>query len=635
MRWLGLAIVLLLGAVPAAAAPLDAYGNLPSLSDFALSPDGKRLAYVKGENGQRIITIEAVDGRHLITTIAPGASKIRGLVWADDDKLLITVSNAQQTNWAYGLLELSVTLSYSVATGKFTDLLKDTSRALHIVAGDTEARRIGGRTLLFVPGLARSGLRLVLTMYQVDPDTGIPTQLELGSKSTTGYVVDDAGAVVARTDYIEDKQRWSLLLRRGGDWVEAYGVDATIETPQIVGWAADGKSILVRSVQNGEPVLKPLAVADGSWGAPLPPVFALSQTIADPATHRVIGGVGIGEHLDYVFFAPADQAAFDAAVKLFPGEDVQFQSWSADRKRIVVLVDGARDGSAYRLVDLATGAVEPLGPAYSAIAPSDIAPVKTIHYSAADGFQIPAFLTLPAGKPASALPLIVFPHGGPAARDMPGFDWWAQAMASRGYAVLQPQFRGSDGFGWAHLAAGFGQWGRKMQTDLSDGVRALAAQGIVDPKRVCIVGASYGGYAALAGATLDRGVYRCAVSVSGVSDPARMMGRPYVGSADDRGLRYIERFLGATDYRDPALDRISPLAHAADADIPILLMHGSDDTVVPFEQSSLMSDALYKLKKPVTFYSLSGEDHWLSRSTTRRLMLEKIVAFLEANNPPN
>src|SRR5258706_5011340 len=140
----------------------------------------------------------------------------------------------------------------------------------------------------------------------------------------------------------------------------------------------------------------------------------------------------------------------------------------------------------------------------------DISPESWIAYKAAGGAFINAYLTLPAGRDPRNLPLVVLPHGGPQARDEPGFDWISQAIASRGYAVLQPQFRGSDGFGKELLWAGFGEFGKKMQTDLSDGVRALAAKGTIDPKRVCIVGASYGGYAAPARGARDAGGDRCA-----------------------------------------------------------------------------------------------------------------------------
>ena len=235
------------------------------------------------------------------------------------------------------------------------------------------------------------------------------------------------------------------------------------------------------------------------------------------------------------------------------------------------------------------------------------------------------------------LPLIVLAHGGPAARDVLGFDWWAQAIASRGYAVLQPNFRGSTGYGRDFLEAGYGEWVRKMQPDLSDGVRWLAGQGVIDPARVCIVGASYGGYAALAGPTLDRGVYRCAVSVNGVSDLRRMVDREARMRAEDENaaVRYWNRFMGAERLGDRSLDERSPFRLAEQADAPILLIHGRDDTVVPVEQSRLMAQALRRAGKPVELVELDGEEHWLSRSSTRLQMLTALMAFLLEHNPPD
>jgi dipeptidyl aminopeptidase/acylaminoacyl peptidase len=303
---------------------------------------------------------------------------------------------------------------------------------------------------------------------------------------------------------------------------------------------------------------------------------------------------------------------------------------------LVVQVVGATDGDVFALVDLKTGGSTLLGAEYKGVAPEELAPVRPISYRAADGRQIDAYLTLPKGRDAKALPLVVLPHGGPAARDEPGFDWWAQALASRGYAVLQPQFRGSGGLGVELLSAGYGEWGRKMQTDLSDGVRDLAAKGIADPKRVCIVGASYGGYAALAGATLDAGVYRCAVAVAGISDLHRFLAweRGSGGSKHTSVMRYWDRYMGAKSPDDPALDEISPAKRLEKLSAPILLIHGRDDTVVPIEQSQIMLDALKKAGKPAEMVTLQSEDHWLSRSETRLQMLEATVKFLEANNPP-
>jgi dipeptidyl aminopeptidase/acylaminoacyl peptidase len=174
-----------------------------------------------------------------------------------------------------------------------------------------------------------------------------------------------------------------------------------------------------------------------------------------------------------------------------------------------------------------------------------------------------------------------------------------------------------------------------MQTDLSDGVRYLAANSLIDPKRVCIVGASYGGYAALAGAAFEPGVYRCAVTIAGISDLRKLLGwiATKTASRDNAAERYTDRFLGASDAGDPILSTLWPLDHVANINVPVLLIHGRDDTVVPFEQSQIMADALNKAGKSVQLVTLKQEDHWLSRSDTRLQMLQATVEFLKNNNP--
>jgi dipeptidyl aminopeptidase/acylaminoacyl peptidase len=256
-------------------------------------------------------------------------------------------------------------------------------------------------------------------------------------------------------------------------------------------------------------------------------------------------------------------------------------------------------------------------------------------YKAADGLELEGVLTLPPGSSGKNLPLVVMPHGGPIGiHDQVGFDWWAQGFASRGYAVFQPNYRGSGGYGAAFREKGYGELGRGMLSDISDGVKALAGAGIVDPKRACIVGASYGGYAALAGVTIQHGLYRCAVAVSGVTDVGAWMGE-FGQDQYSPGFRYAQKFFGVSLAKDPALDAISPLKRAQEADAPILLIHGRDDTVVPFVHSLGMSEVLERAGKPVKFVATPGEDHWLSHEATRTQTLEESVAWVEKYNPVN
>jgi dipeptidyl aminopeptidase/acylaminoacyl peptidase len=245
---------------------------------------------------------------------------------------------------------------------------------------------------------------------------------------------------------------------------------------------------------------------------------------------------------------------------------------------------------------------------------------------------VPAYLTLPPGaQPGAKLPLVVLPHGGPEARDSgTGFDWWSQFVAARGYAVLQPQFRGGTGFGRAHSRAGYRQWGQLMQHDVTDGVKHLIDKGIADPARVCIVGASYGGYAALAGAAFTPELYRCAVSVAGVSDLVEMQyWEEAQGGPDSPTVRYWREAIGKAS--EPHVAAFSPARSADRVKANVMLMHGVDDTVVPYMQSEFMETALKRAKAPHEVVQLKSEDHWLSRTPSRIEMLVQLERFLAEN----
>jgi dipeptidyl aminopeptidase/acylaminoacyl peptidase len=326
---------------------------------------------------------------------------------------------------------------------------------------------------------------------------------------------------------------------------------------------------------------------------------------------------------------------FKATRKAFRGFTVSLISHSQGLQRMVVKTEGGDDSGTYWTVDIASGKASPVGYPYPDIRPADVGESRAFHYAASDGLDIEAILTLPPGKQATGLPLVVMPHGGPIrVSDEVGFDWWAQAYASRGYAVLQPNYRGSSGYGKAFVEAAFGQWGRKMQTDLSDGVTQLAKDGVIDPKRVCIVGGSYGGYAALAGVTLQQGIYRCAVAVAAPADLKAFFNWEGRRSGfDSAATRFWRALIVADAGGDGLLSVLSPTSAAARADAPIMLIHGKDDTVVPIEQSELMDLALKRAGKPHEMVVLNGEDHWLSREETRKAMLRAAVEFVEKYNP--
>jgi dipeptidyl aminopeptidase/acylaminoacyl peptidase len=620
------------------AAPLEVYGRLPHLENLALSPDGSRVAFVKTEENTRIVAVVALAKHEMLGGLRAGDQKLRSIEWADNNHLLIVTSVTAVPRGFIGdpgeWFQMQV---YDVKSGKpfmvpprdpFSD-----AEWMNIIRGQVMVRHLKDRTVLFVPGLQLMR-ELVPALIQVDLQTQQSHLVKPGRLGNLAWIVDDGGQIAAEESYDERDRRWSILIRREGRMQEAAAGEAQIEFPRMLGWGPTADTVLLEKLEGGDPVWRLLSLKDGSIGPPMAERKALERPIEDFNTKRMIGGVHVGDSEEYLFFDHGAQESWKAILATFRGERVHLESASADFRKIIVRVEGQEDGYRYVLVDLNAQTATPLGDIYEGLTkPFE---VRRITYAASDGMQIPAYLTLPRGKPAKSLPLIVLPHGGPAARDKADFDWWPQALADQGYAVLQPNYRGSA-LSRGFMSKGFGEWGRKMQTDLSDGVRYLAKEDIADPGRVCIVGASYGGYAALAGPALDPGVYRCAVAVAGIGDVKRMLAwvNERYGTTQNWAQRYWDRFMGVSGPGDPAVDAISPIRHVNAITVPVLLIHGKDDTVVPFEQSQLMYDALKAANKDVQLVKLKDEDHWLSRSGTRLQMLQVSVAFLRAHNPPD
>ncbi|AQR63336.1 hypothetical protein BZG35_03660 [Brevundimonas sp. LM2] len=629
-------------AQDAAPPPLSAYGALPSLELVALSPSGQRLAFITVIGEQRALVVTDLAADATLGRIGIGEAKVRDLDWIGEDRILIT-SSIMTSLPAIGIIrrELTGGQIYDVTRQRVVQMLRPTQELLPVLLGPVDIITADDAPTAFVRAhsFSRPAAR---DLYRVDPETGRARRAEAMNIDVDGYVLDPSGQSVARSAYDERSKVWSLHLRRGRTFEETWRTTAPLDLPALFGLGLSGDSVIVGADRpdfhredREDAAFFDVNLATGTW-RPVRFEFDPTSLFFHPVSGRLIGAWRMEEAGRRYSFADADAGdLWHTILAALPNTSPSLVSLGHDLKSAVVFTSGSNDPGTYRLVDLADRTLETVGSAYGAIPASAVAPITPISYEAADGLEIHGYLTTPPGREARSLPLVVLAHGGPASRDVNEFDWWAQALASRGYAVLQANFRGSSGYGQAFLEAGYGEWGRKMQTDLSDGVRHLTDQGIVDPARVCIVGASYGGYAALAGPTLDRGVYRCAVAVAGVSELRRMVAYEAERGEgrDNEAVRYWNRFMGGDGPRDRSLDARSPARLAAEADAPILLIHGRDDTVVPIEQSRLMDSALRRAGKPVELVELGGEDHWLSRTETRMRMLTETVRFLETHNP--
>jgi len=637
-------------AAVAAPPPVEDYGKLPGIEEVRLSPAGTRYAFIATDGEKRSLYVATTDSKALRAT-GIGTTKVRGLEWAGDNHVLVTYSATVDLGFNFNVrrAELQSVIVLNVDTGKSFQVFEHQSRKVaNAVMGSYGTAQVDGHWYGWFGGRSCDGDRFDChgikdyeDLYRVDLDTGDSTIAAPGRGDIDGWLVSAAGEVAARAIHDEKTGGWWVLAGKNLNQVLVAGQNDFGDFG-LLNFGRTAGTVLVNALSGatnedpGSYSFREFSVAAGVSPASVD-TSGMAAPIIDPATHLWIGETLRNDEQETTFFAPELQARWRGARKAFPNTIAHLESWSADFNKLIVFTEGGDDSGTYWLVDIQKHAADPIGTRYPTVTSNDVGPVSILAYRAVDGLELYGVLTLPPGKPAKGLPLVVLPHGGPEARDYPSFDWWAQAYASRGYAVFQPNFRGSSGYGTPFRDAGLGEWGRKMQTDISDGVAELTKKGIVDPKRACIVGASYGGYAALAGVTVQQGLYRCAVAVAGVADLSGWLDRERkeATTSSSSSLRYWQAFIGATSSSDSRLDPISPSVQAGRADAPILLIHGKDDTVVPIEQSETMERALRRAGKPVELLKMNNEDHWLSREQTRIEMLKAAVAFVEKYNPPN
>lgn len=642
-----IALAVILGSVVAgvtaagssvrAETPVSAYAALPAISSVTLSDDGAELAYIRREGESAQVIVQTRSGE-LVVSVDVSDRRPNGIFWVSPDHVaiesLVLDSYFSITETHFPQLDL-----VNVRTHEVVRVLRAADQPVINAVFDSWRGTYRGEPALYVQAVTGEHNVYTSDVYRIDLDSGRGRRIATGQDDTRGYLVRNDGEVAARIAYSATSGRFRLTTPNGsGGWQTVFEQTSLLDGPGIWGFAQDPGRVLVSTTEGVDSYLTEISLSTGEAGERRLLPASASGPLYD-RDQRLVGIGTIDEDMDYAFFEPRLEAAWQVLSRGLAGRRVRLASFNNDYSVVVVRTEGDTDAGTYYVYDANARSVSVVGRAYPSVAAEDIAPVSEIAYTAADGMELTGYLTLPRGRPVRDLPLILLPHGGPAARDYARFDWWAQALASRGYAVFQPQFRGSDGFGEAYLQAGYGEWGRKMQTDLTDAVAHLAERDLIDPARVCIVGASYGGYAALAGVTMQPDSYRCAVSVAGVSDLREMLRAEAVASGNQRDsrnpvIRYWSRFMGAEGSRDRTLDERSPTRLVRAIQAPVLLIHGRDDTVVPYQQSVLMERAMREAGKSVELVPLQDEDHWLSFPATRRQMLEASIAFLEEHNPP-
>ncbi|HSN19538.1 MAG TPA: prolyl oligopeptidase family serine peptidase, partial [Usitatibacter sp.] len=287
----------------------------------------------------------------------------------------------------------------------------------------------------------------------------------------------------------------------------------------------------------------------------------------------------------------------------------------------------------FYLFEVKKGRIEYLADRSPWIKPREMSPMKAVRYRARDGLEIPAYLTLPKGSGGKDLPLVVVVHGGPWVE---GDSWWfdpeVQFLASRGYAVLQPNYRGTTRYGWKHYHSSFGQWGLAMQDDIADGVKWAVAQGIADPKRVCIYGASYGGYAAMMGVAKTPDLFKCGIDYVGVTDLPLLLSATWSDFAWSDYMDYdAKKLVGDVDKDAKRLRDTSPDMLAGQIRAPVLMAYGGADVRVPLEHGTRMKAALDRAGAKYEWMVMDGEGHGFRDPENQKAFYGAVERFLDRN----
>lgn len=608
--------------------PIEAFAEVPQIDDPELSPDGKRIAGKVAIAGKQYFAVMTLGTNTPPKMLSPGKADLNWWNWVNDEWLVVGIGQelpVEGDTWY-----VSRAIGYHPATGKTVQLARNAAQK-----GDD------------VIWTARDGSARVMLAYQTSIYTNMPgfwprvdeidlatgeRRMVVSSKpGVMNWYADGAGVVRMGIGISDDGRSRRVHYRDRAD-ASFRTIDKTKTRDERLTVPAlflrdTGKALVVDDDEEGYSALYELDLKTLARGKQLfaSKGYDIGGIVPDASGFGYLG-IAVNENRPEIRWTDPDMAATQATVAgMVKGAQVRIVSTNSDRSRAIVAVGGADAPGGYYLYEAPAKTMEPLGFNNPTLKMRRMHPVRTIRYKARDGLEIAAVLTLPAGR-KEKLPLIVMPHGGPFARDSESWDWWAQFLADRGYAVIQPNYRGSSGYGTRFTEKGEGQWGLAMQDDLDDAVKALTDLGIADPARVCMVGGSYGGYAAIRAAQRDGKTYRCAVSYAGVSDLNRM-------------LKHQSSFLFGGARRDwlreqaPDLKNVSPLNFPSEFSIPLLLMHGEEDRVVPIVQSKVLAQKLKAAGKDVTYIVQPEGDHHFSRTEDRLEFLKALEAFLKKHNP--
>ena len=628
-----IALVVITPGRVVAAPTADAFGTLPTVYDAAISPDGKQIAIImniQGDYGVRVVS-RGETGEKLRAVLLEKGVKPNWIKWANDERVLVGLWESRKMRATPYTVSFIHTLDVSSMKGKTLieaeegKLRQNNSHVVDFLENDPDH-------ILMAFSDAN---QFQVDINRVNVKTGRYTRIERTKKHVQQWYTDSRGVPRVGQGIVDrvgaKEQEWNLIIRDADEdrWrkVEDYpGLEADMP---IFGFTGNPNELVIGD-RAGKDTLG-LYVYD-----------LIEKEVSRKLFHHDTydaGGLvvsGNGEVIGASFVADATEIElfeqYDTVLSRmrsrFNDYTVDYVDQSGDGRLVLFRISNAHNPGALAIVDASTDEVTMLANYRQELPAAEMGPVANVTYTARDGFEIPAYLTLPLSVTSAAdikdLPFVILPHGGPYARTAKRFDYFAQFFSTRGFAVLQMNFRGSAGYGKDFEDAGRENW-VKMQDDVEDGTKWVIDNGLADPDRICIAGWSYGGYSALIGAIKAPELYACAISMAGVTDLKDMIN-------DIEKYRFgsiaAQNFILRGFNSEQALAENSPVKRAAELKVPLFLAHGEADQRVHFDQYSRMKSALKNSSVPVTYMKFEDEDHFLSDQQNRQAFFRGLDEFL-------
>ena len=615
--------------------PVESFSQLPSYIRPNLSPSGNKIAFIRNYQSPEIALLTTVDlltgkKQHIIKSDNE-ERKIRWFTWVNEKTLLVSIvfaAKRYQTDTTETRL-LAIDIDADVPVQR---QVVRTKRGMY---DDGHVSQFQDSVVSFLPDdpehvLIELDLDIanLPSVYKINVNTGRKSRITRGKMSVRSWMADRQGNLRLGEALNYKTGEAAIRVRIGDDnkWHKMFEFNA-LEAPGItpLGFAKDPNILYYNAYQNDKKALfkihllskeTTLVFSDDNYDVD-------GSLIYSKKTNDVIGIYHSNSDDGRIYW---DESIIDFQTSLnkaLPDSDVYLVDFSRDENIYLIYTENDYTPGVYYIGNRKDKSVTPVFEQYPALVPEVLTEHTFVTYTARDGTELEGYLTLPLDV-VGPVPTILHPHGGPGARESDGFDYWTSFFANRGYAVFRPNFRGSTGYGYEFAQSQMKGWGLTMQDDLTDAANWLVDQKIAKADAMCIVGASYGGYAAAMAAVKTPELFQCAVSFAGVTNLKQLV----IRSRKYTNNKFVKNQMG-DDSND--LKARSPYYQAQKVKIPMLFLHGEDDRVVDVEQSRMMVEELQDLDKWVKYVEFENGDHYLSIQRNRHAAFKAMDAFLKTH----